>query len=167
MIQKLDKEQLIARVESEIKVRNELMVFYNRVFLPTFQKFNGKVYNIRFIKALREAKDDELMYVRELENDHVVIEKRLRKYSYTDVEQLYIRVLLTDGRIDVTKSISDKTAQAWLINFQEYTKELQRVINNYDLYMDKADLVIKSIEEYSKIPNRFRENIEFRKKFYL
>ena len=58
---KLTKEQFIARMKKENKHRNDLLEFRNRIFLPTLQKFDGKVYNIRFIKALREANEDELI----------------------------------------------------------------------------------------------------------
>ena len=167
MRQNRTKEQMIERLKKQISHRNDLLEFRNRVFLPTLQKFDGRVYNIRFIKALREAKDDELIYVCELENEQIVVEKRFERYTYTDCEQIYLKVVLRDGRIDASASVTDEFGKKWMENFNEYTDELLKICNNYDAYMEKAEDVRKAIEEYSKVPHAFRVNIEFRNKFYL
>lgn len=167
MRQNRTKEQMIERLKKQISHRNDLLEFRNRVFLPTLQKFDGKVYNIRFIKALREANEDELIYVRELESEQVVVEKRFKQYTYTDCEQIYLKVVLRDGRIDASASVTDELGKAWMKNFKEYTDEMLKICNDYDAYMEKAENVRKAIEEYSKVPHVFRENIEFRNKFYL
>ena len=68
MRENMKKEQFIAKCEKRIEVRNIIMDFYLHVYLPTLLKFNGKVYNIRFIKALREKAKEipnwgELAYI--------------------------------------------------------------------------------------------------------
>lgn len=159
---------MIERLKKQNTHRNDLLEFYKRVFLPTLQKFEGKGYNIRFIKALREANNDELIWVRELENDHIIVEKRFEKYTYTDVEQMYIKVVINkEGRIDAAASVMDELGKKWIEGFKEYTDELLAICEDYDLYVEKAENIRKAIEEYSKVPHIFRENIEFRGKFYL
>jgi hypothetical protein len=168
MRQNRTKEQMIERLKKQIFHRNDLLEFRNRIFLPTLQKFDGKVYNIRFIKALREANEDELIYVRELEYDHILVEKRFESHNYTDCEQIYIKVIINqEGRIDASASVTDELGKKWVENFSEYTDEILKICSDYDVYMEKAENVRNAIEEYSKVPSAFRENIEFRKTFYL
>lgn len=168
MRQKRTKKQMIERLKKQNTYRNDLLEFYNRVFLPTLQKFDGKVYNIRFIKALRDATGDELIYVRELVNDCIIVEKRFEKYTYTDCEQMYLKVVINkDGRIDAAASVMDKLGKKWIEGFKEYTDELLAICEDYDLYVEKAENIRKAIEEYSKVPHIFRENIEFRGKIFL
>lgn len=158
---KLTKEQLISRMKKENDHRNDLLEFRNRIFLPTLQKFDGKVYNIRFIKALRDANEDELIYVRELENDHIVVEKRFERHTYTDCEQLYLKVLLKDGRIDADASVADDMGMKWIENFKCYTEELLLIGENYDFYMSKCEALQKAINEFAEINYKFRDNITF------
>lgn len=164
---KFTKEIFVERLTKENKHRHDLLDFYNRIFLPTLQKFDGKVYNIRFIKALREANEDELIYVRERENEHIIVEKRFKKYNYTDCEQLYIKVILKGGRIDAAASISDEMGKKWVENFKLHTDELLAVIENYELYIDKCEELQTAINEFSKISYKFRENITFSNAFLV
>lgn len=161
------KEIFIERLTKENKHRHDLLDFYNRIFLPTLQKFDGKVYNIRFIKALREANEDELIFVRELENDHIIIEKRFEKYKYTDSEQLYVKVILKGGRIDAANSISDEMGKKWVENFKLHTDELLTVIDNYEPYIAKCEELQTLIDEFASISYKFRENITFSNAFLV
>ena len=164
---KLNKQLFIEKVETKIERRNSLLSFYKDVYLPTLQKFNGKVYNKRFINALRECADD-LTCIRDLEYDHIRIQRRRDKFSYTEYEEMYILLKLDgDKRIDADASITDPMGQKWLNSFQEYNDELRSTINNYDKYMTIAEELQKCIYKYSEIPTEFRENIELYDKFYL
>lgn len=164
----LEKDKFIERLRKEIKHRNDLNDFRQDVFIPILHKFDGKVYNIRFIKALREACDDELIQIRELENDHIVIEKKIDKFKYTDTEQMYLKLILNeDGRINESKSLMDEMGKKWIENFHGETEERMKIIADWDFYMDKCEAVRKAIEEYSKIPYRLRQNVVFRNTFYL
>lgn len=168
MRQKRTKEQMIERLNKQIAHRKDLLDFYNQIFLPTLQKFDNKVYNIRFIKSLREANDDKLLCVRELENDCIIIEKRFDEFSYNDYEPMYIRVVINkQGRIDANASIEDELGKVWICNFKKEISQMEQIINDYDFYLEKANNVQKVIEEYSKLPHYFRQNIEFRNTFYL
>lgn len=168
MRQKRTKQEMIERLQKQITHRKDLLDFYNQIFLPTLQKFDNKVYNIRFIKSLREANNDELIWVRELQNDCIIIEKRFDKFSYNDYEPMYIRVIINkQGRIDANASIENKTGKGWRDGFEEEISKMEQIIIDYDSYLEKANNVSKAIEEYSKLPHYFRENIKFRNKFYL
>ena len=133
---KRTKEQMIERLKKLNTHRNDLMEFYNRIFLPTLQKFDSKVYNIRFIKALRDANDDELIHVRELENDHIIVEKRFERFAYTNYEQMYLKVVINkEGRIDASASVMDELGKKWMENFKLYTDELLSICEDYDFYL--------------------------------
>ena len=109
----LSKEAFIARVENQVSRREELLRYYNKVFLPTLQKFDGKVYNKRFITALQNE-CNELQYVRPLEYEHVIVEMRSSRTSYTDHEDIYLQVKLNnDGRIDYEASTTE-SATVWV-----------------------------------------------------
>ena len=163
----LTKEQFISRMKKENTHRNDLLEFRNRIFLPILQKFDGKVYNIRFIKALRDANEDELIYVHELENDHIVVEKRFERHTYNDCEQLYLKVLLKDGRIDAAASVVDDMGKKWVENFRRDTDELLLICEDYDFYMSKCEALQKAINEFAEINFKFRNNITFHNVFLL
>ena len=164
---KLTKEIFIEKLTKENKYRHDLLEFRNKVFLPILQKFDGKVYNIRFIKALREANEDELIFVHVLENDHIIVEKRLEQYNYTDREQLYIKVVLRDGRIDAAASEADEMGKKWVENFKQHTDELLTVIKNYEQYITKSEELQTLINEFANISYKFRENITFSNTFLI
>ena len=82
---KKNKEQFIEEMKKRINLREQLNSFYNDIYIPTLQKFDGKVYNIRFIKALREQaqKLNNLMLIRELDNKNAIeIQIRYNQYNY-------------------------------------------------------------------------------------
>lgn len=156
------KEVFVSYTLDQIERREELLKFYNKVFLPTLKKFDGKVYNIRFIKALREQATSGLMYVHELENDHIRVDLRRYAFNYTDFEAIYLMVKLTNGRIDYKASTEDSLGRNWILNFQQYTDEFRDVIHNYDEYMEIVKKVNDAVHEYQKISYAFRNNIEKR-----
>ena len=164
----LSKEAFIAKVESQVKRREELLRYYNKVFIPTLQKFDGKVYNKRFITALQNE-CNELQYVRPLEYEHVIVEMRASRTPYTDHEDIYLMVKLnSEGRIDYEASTTDRTGRAWITNFQLDTDALRTIINSYDEYMKIAESVRDAIETFAtKVPYAFRENVRFTRRFYL
>lgn len=164
---KLNKEAFVAKLENRIECREKLMEYYSRVFLPTIQKYHGKVYNKRFITALRDCAD-ELTYVSELEGNHIIIERRRERFCYTDHEYLYLMVKLVDGkRIDADASVTDQTGRAWVQNFQRSTGGLRALISDYDGYMKIAEELQEAIYKYKELPSALRENIDLHDKFYL
>ena len=159
-----NKEQFIEEMKKRINLREQLNIFYNDIYLPTLKKFDGKVYNIRFIKALREQAEklNNLIYVKELEHTNTIeIQLRHNQYSYTDYESLWAKLVLTnEGRISYELTINDEIGKKWIENFNEYKNEYQMAIDNYDQYMTIAEQLEKALETYSKMPHAFRNNMD-------
>lgn len=158
------KEQFVEEMKKRINLREQLNTFYNEIYLPTLQKFDGKVYNIRFIKALREQAEklNKLIWVKELDNrDSIEIQLRYNEYNYTDYETLWAKLILTnEGRISYELTINDEMGKKWLENFNEYKNEYQMAIDNYDQYMTIAEQLEKALETYNKMPHIFRNHLD-------
>lgn len=162
---KKSKEQFIADMQRHIEMRNKLEQFYNDIYLPTLAKFNGKVYNIRFIKALREQaeKFDTLICVQERtanscwDGSKGDIEVRMyaTRYTYNDTESIYLPCHLNAGRIDENASALDT---ARLENWRKYSAEYQAAIDDYDEFMRVAEETEKAVERYNALPYMFRNN---------
>ena len=162
------KETFIARANKEINVINELLSFYKNVYLPTLEKFNGKVYNKRFINALKEQCNNELMFIRDKERDEVVIELRFEKHNYNDRKQMYCKLLVnSEYRIDYNATINDNIGNKWIENLSDEITEINDVIANYDKYLSVAEECQEYINKVAKLPYQFRENIAFDKIWYL
>lgn len=162
MREKSTKKEFIAHCEKRIAMCNELKKFYDEAFLPTLKKFDGKVYNIRFIKALREEaqKINELLYVKELSGDTIEVEIMSRKFAYTDKETLYIHFPLTDeGRMSYDLVVNHPTHISWLACNDINIKEYQHSIENYDEYKAMADELEAIVEKYNNLPFPFRRNM--------
>ena len=158
------KQQFIEEMKQRINLREQLNSFYKEIFLPTLQKFDGKVYNVRFIKALREQADkcNKLMLVKEMDyNKGIEIQLRQHQYNYTDYESLWAKLVLTnEGRISYELTINDEIGKKWLENFNEYKNEYQMAIDNYDQYMTIAEQLEKALQTYNKLPHSFRNNLD-------
>lgn len=163
---KVSKEEFISNVSNKIERREELINFYKNTFLPTLQKFDGKVYNKRFITALQSGCND-CMIVRNMENQHIVVEHRKDKFSYTEHEDLYIRVLMRENRLSYEDTIADNLGEKWLNGFINTTNELRSCIDNYDVYIGLSNEVQQIIDKYSETPFEFRHNVSFDKLYYL
>lgn len=162
------KENFIARLEKEIVVINELLNFYKNVYLPTLAKFNGKVYNKRFINALKEQCNNELMFIRDKERDEVVIELRFEKHNYNDCKYMYCKLLVdNENRIDYIATVNDNIGNKWIENLSREINEIQYVIENYDNLMRVVEDCQKVINEYSELPYQLRNNIAMDKIWYL
>ena len=159
-----NKEQFIEDMIKRINLREQLNIFYNDIYLPTLKKFDGKVYNIRFIKALREQakKLNNLIYVKELDYSNTIgVQLRYSLYNYTDYETLWVKLILTkEGRISYELTINDEIGKKWLENFNEYKNEYQMAIDNYDQYKTIAEQLEKALETYNKMPHTFRNNMD-------
>ena len=157
------KSEFISEMNKRIGKRNELLEFYNNVFLPTLKKFDGKVYNIRLIKALREQiTDNSLWWITERSNSgEIEIRLRMGSFNYNDYESLWVKCLLNeDYRIDYEKSVGDYYAKSWMENFKKGIDEYQDTIDNYDKYMEIADKLESALKEYNKMPHKFRGHLD-------
>lgn len=163
----LTKEAYIAKAENQIARREALVKFYNEAYLPTLKKFDGKVYNKRLITALRNEAT-ELMYIREKENDSIVVELRSSKYAYNDYESIHCMIKLNDGgRIDYEATVNDVIGKKWIENHKTYTEELRNSILHYDKYIEVCDKLRAAIENYKNVPHSLRETIHFCGKHYV
>ena len=161
---KKNKEQFIEEMKKRINLNDQLNTFYNEIYIPTLQKFDGKVYNIRFLKALREqaVKFNNLILVKELDyKNGIEIQLRYSQYNYNDNETLWAKLVLTkEGRISYELSINDELGKKWLENFNEHKNRYQMAIDNYDQYMTIAEQLEQALDIYNKLPYTFRDNLE-------
>ena len=157
------KDEFVKEIQERISISKNLLDVYNNIYLPTLKEFDGKVYNIRFIKALRaKVENNKRIYISERKYDDMIeIRQRMSDFNYTDYENLCVKCLTNEeGRIDYNATLEDKYHNIWLKNFKDYTEEYQNVIDNYDAYMEQAHQLADAINEYNNLPSPFRQNIE-------
>ena len=150
------KEDFIKEMKQRIEIRKTIMEFVENVYFPMIcTKFDGKVYNARFINALNDEakKINELMYVkRGYSVDEIEIQLRLTQYNYTDYESILLKLKTNEyGRIDYDATINDKLNIAWIGNFKSYIDEYQKSIDNYDEYLGvfaELDKILKKYNDY-------------------
>lgn len=156
------KDEFVAEMRKRIEIRNMLNEFYINVYLPMMcTKFDGKVYNKRFLNALNtEAKKiHEWLYVAEKYGE-IVFELRLSNCNYNDYESFMCKCVCKEGRISYDATINDAMNTAWVENFNKYTEEIQSAIDNYDEYLKIADELEEAVKKYNELPSRFRGNID-------
>lgn len=158
------KEEFVKEIQERISISKNLLDVYNNIYLPTLKEFDGKVYNIRFIKALRaKVENNKRIYISERDeyDDMIEIRQRISDFNYTDYENLCVKCLTNEeNRIDYNATLEDKYHNIWLKNFKEYFEEYQNVIDNYDAYMEQANQLANAINDYNNLPSPFRQNVE-------
>ena len=157
------KDEFVKEMNERISISKNLLDVYNNIYLPTLKEFDGKVYNIRFIKALRaKVENNKRIYISERKYDDVIeIRQRISEFNYTDYENLCVKCLTNEeNRIDYNATLQDKYHNIWLKNFKEYFEEYQNAIDNYDAYMEQAHHLADAINDYNNLPSPFRQNIE-------
>ena len=157
------KDEFVKKMNERISISKNLLDVYNNIYLPTLKEFDGKVYNIRFIKALRaKVENNKRIYISERKYDDMIeIRQRTSDFNYTDYECLCVRCLTNEeNRIDYNATLEDKYHNIWLKNFKEYFEEYQNAIDNYDAYMEQVNQLAKTINDYNNLPSPFRQNVE-------
>jgi hypothetical protein len=159
------KEEFISEMKQRIEIRKTIMEFVENVYFPMIcTKFDGKVYNVRFINALNDEakKINELMYVkRGYSVDEIEIQLRLTQYNYTDYESILLKLKSNaEGRIDYEATANDKLNIAWIESFKGGIAEYQKSIDNYDEYMKVFVELNEVLEKYSSLPYSFRKNMD-------
>lgn len=165
---KKNKEEFVKYTNARIEHNKMLLDFYTNVFNPIVKKFDGKVYNIRFIKALREeaARISDLLFVKELQticHDDNVIEVfcKIDKFNYLDGESIYCKLMFNEqGRICYEKTKDNKQSKDWYKAVEDRITDYQNVIDNYDEYMKITEQMDNAIQQYRKISYIFRSNID-------
>lgn len=158
------KEEFVKEIQERISISKNLLDVYNNIYLPTLKEFDGKVYNIRFIKALRaKVENNKRIYISERDeyDDMIEIRQRISDFNYTDYENLCVKCLTNEeNRIDYNATLEDKYHNIWLKNFKDYFEEYQNAIDNYDAYMEQANQLADAINAYNNLPSSFRQNVE-------
>lgn len=159
------KDEFVKEIQERISISKNLLDVYNNIYLPTLKEFDGKVYNIRFIKALRaKVENNKRIYISErdeYDDDMIEIRQRISDFNYTDYENLCVRCLTNEeNRIDYNATLEDKYHNIWLKNFKDYIEEYQNAIDNYDAYMEQANQLANAINAYNDLPHPFRQNVE-------
>lgn len=159
------REEFVKEMNQRIEIRKTIMEFVDNVYFPMMAtKFDGKVYNARFINALNEEakKISERMYVKKgYSNDEIEIQMRLSDWNYNDYECILLKCKTNaEGRIDYEATINDKLCQTWIANFKSYMEEYQKAIDNYDEYMKVFVQLADALEKYNKLPYTFRDHLD-------
>lgn len=162
---KKSKEEFIKEMNKRIEIRNTIMEFVENVYFPMMvTKFDGKVYNARFINALNEEakKINELMYVkRSYSMDEIEIQLRLDKWNYNDYESILLKLKTNaEGRIDYEATVNDEMGKKWIESFKSYIDEYQKAIDNYDEYMKVFVELNDTLNKYNNLPHSFRGHLE-------
>lgn len=162
---KKSKEEFINEMNKRIEIRNTIMEFVENVYFPMMAtKFDGKVYNARFINALNEEakKINELMYVkRGYSMDEIEIQLRLDKWNYNDYESILLKLKTNaEGRIDYEATVNDEMGKKWIESFKSYIDEYQKAIDNYDEYMKVFVELNDALNKYNNLPHSFRGHLE-------
>ena len=156
-----NKTEFVAYCKQRIEMRNQLKDFFYNVYLPTLKKFDGKVYNIRFIKALREQLPSDLWYVKELDPFYKTIEIHIRadKWSYTDYECLNMKCITNnEGRLSYEDTFKHEVTLRLLDSFIAYTNEYQESIDKWDECEKLYDQLQETINQWQKLPYVLRHN---------
>lgn len=162
---KKTKEEFIAEMQHRIEIRKTIVDFVENVYFPMMAtKFEGKVYNARFLNALNEEakKISNLMYVKKgYSHDEIQIEMRVCQWNYNDCESILLKCKTNaEGRISYDETINDRFTKAWMESFNLYTDEIKKAIDNYDEYMKVFEELNNALDNYNKLPHAFRGNLE-------
>ncbi len=161
---KKTKQEFILRMQAEVRLRTALVKFINEVFLPTLKKFDGKVYNKRFIAALESAEFPyEVRVQEEHDKSQLIFSIKHVGSNYNDVERLYHYVKRNgENRIDYAATVADEMSQKWLEGFKNETATRQQMVDNpscYEVYLQTAQAVEDAIQAYAALPYRFRDSV--------
>ena len=159
------KEEFIKEMQQRIEIRKTIMEFVENVYFPMMAtKFDGKVYNARFLNALNEEakKINNLMYVKKgYSADEIEIQLRLSQWNYNDYESILLKCKTNaEGRIDYDATINDHYTKAWIESFKACVNEYQKAIDNYDEYMKVFVELTNALEKHNQLPHSFRRNLD-------
>lgn len=159
------KEEFIKEMKERINIRKTIMDFVDNVYFPMMAtKFDGKVYNVRFLNALNEEakKISGRMFVKKgYSNDEIEIQLRLSDWNYNDYESILLKCKTNaEGRIDYDATINDQYTKVWIENFKSYMEEYQKAIDNYDDYMKVFVELANALDNYNKLPHTFRGHLD-------
>lgn len=161
-LEKLSKEEYIKMMQNRIYMRDDLIKFIENVFFPVLKKFDGKVYNKRFINALNDEakKISNLIFIRQKENGVIQIDRRKDPFSYLHYEFIIFRISIDNGRINYNNTficVSDD-----IKSFNNRTKNYYDCIENYDYYFSIVEELDKASKRFRELPLFILENVNKR-----
>jgi len=167
-LERNNKEVFIQDTKQIIKVRELLTKFYDEIYLPTLKKFDGKVYNKRFLNALNEEAekffDGYNVYIKGDFDNYLKclrFEIDVRKvYTLIQSMEFLACIDLESWRLAYDKTLENEQVNYWKENFVEYTKNYYDVIENYDEYLALAEITQTTIQKFNHLPSVFRQNID-------
>lgn len=166
-----NKERFIERQNVLVGTRNLIMQFYNEIYLPLIDKYNGKVINARFIHELegnREYKGRRFFISHEDKNYTIQKEIMIQFYNhdfksssdYNDYETLYCGLVLNaEGRLDKKLTMENAIVQAWVKNFEAETQTIKDSIESYDKDMKFAEEFAEMCKKFNNLSSNFRRNL--------
>lgn len=168
MQQRVPKDIYVDQLTKKVQKREQLRRYYTKNYLPILRKFDGKVYNARFVNAINEdmERHDALLHITDMtDNDDKT--RRLWMYvcesatNYNRAASIMLRVVCNaEGRIDAKASEEYADMQKELKGFDEGTTEILTTIYNYDEYMKITDDMMAAIEKYNNLPYHFIQNLD-------
>lgn len=164
------KEEFKSNALREIELRKKLISFYECVFLPTLKKFDGKVYNRRFLNAMKKHEKFEAgnTIIHDRNSESIRVEMKPENGFWSESASLYLIVKLdNEWRIQYEQTISDKLGQAWVANQSQEIDQRNDAMQRYDELMEVAKKVDAVIEEFKELPYCFRQNLVFHNTHYL
>lgn len=161
MITKYDKEAFIASTNARINELKNLLKFYETTFQTVLRTFDGKVYNKRFINALKEVVSSEWQVRETTDSIQIIASKWCSSIKDYIKEWVTIRIIRDNGRINADGTLADHLHQTWIKNSYDRLVELQDCIVGYDIYEAAAKRLYEAIEEFNKnVPFHFREQVK-------
>jgi hypothetical protein len=148
------KEQYLSEVSTIITNRNDLTKFRKEVIEPAIVKFNGKVLNARFTKAI--SSDEKSIYSKITSTNEHAVCISVTKYAQPKEEIMWLEIQLNNGgRIVGETEMSKK----WSDGFDNTTSAYLSLNDNYDKYMETVVELKNAIEKFNDLPSVFRANI--------
>ena len=139
-----DPEQAIQKILADKRHAASLM----KPLRETLTKYAGKVYNKRFLDALRTAADYKRIYDERRADMVFIYCYSPDGYSYT--QRTICRISLTDKRIDAAASAKSAV--------EYYTKHLQEAAK-IEEYAPQAATIKKQLAELEHLQNKIRSTV--------
>lgn len=181
------KDEFLTIVKNRYALRVVMSGIYENVFCPLLDKFDGKIFNKRFVDAftkgannyLQENKSRLLIYCpgscgerrfysRSYESvgepKHYVtfyFTARVDRWNYNVTEDIYFAISLNDeGRILAKDTKEREVFKRWAVsNFDSTTDAMKDTIDNYDEYILQVGQLLDYISKINALPYIFRENL--------
>ena len=166
---RLSKEEFVELIQTRILYRSELIDFVRKEFVDMLHKFNGKVYNKRFVNAFQGLPQYGHIQVSQTGVDEIEIGV-YNPGTYRPLEWIHIEVPINgDGRIvaDNWEFVGDLITYGdcknpnsnRLRNYQKYSERLAKAIETYDEDIKLLKALEQMIDKANHLPGCTRDNI--------